>query len=163
MPDPQVISLASGKHLIGSPANLIPTRLAVGSFSSSNACPTEDGNESRFWRGGMQRKQIGRSGLWVSELCIGCMTFGEPARGGIHGHCPRNSRGPLIEQAVAEGVDFFDTANVYSDGSSEEILGRCFGNCTRDRIVLATKSSAMPIPITWDCHEGRFCVKSICH
>ncbi len=68
------------------------------------------------------------------------MTFGEPARGGIHGHCPRNSRDLIIEQAVAEGVDFFDTANVYSDGSSEEILGEVLWKLApRDRIVLAKK------------------------
>ncbi len=88
----------------------------------------------------MQRKQIGRSGLWVSELCIGCMTFGEPARGGHPWTLPKEQSRPLIEQAVAEGVDFFDTANVYSDGSSEEILGEVLWKLApRDRIVLATK------------------------
>lgn len=88
----------------------------------------------------MQRKQIGRSGLWVSELCIGCMTFGEPTRGGHPWTLPKEQSQPLIEQAVAEGVDFFDTANVYSDGSSEEILGEVLWKLApRDRIVLATK------------------------
>lgn len=88
----------------------------------------------------MQRKQIGRSGLWVSELCIGCMTFGEPTRGGHPWTLPKDQSQPLIEQAVAEGIDFFDTANVYSDGSSEEILGEVLWKLApRDRIVLATK------------------------
>ncbi len=88
----------------------------------------------------MQRKQIGRSGLLVSELCIGCMTFGEPDRGGHPWTLPLDQSRPLIEQAIAAGVDFFDTANVYSDGSSEEILGEVLWSVApRDRIVLATK------------------------
>jgi aryl-alcohol dehydrogenase-like predicted oxidoreductase len=88
----------------------------------------------------MQRKQVGRSGLWVSEICIGCMTFGEPQRGGHPWTLPPEKSKPLIAQAVEAGVDFFDTANVYSDGSSEEILGDTLWTLVpRDRIVLATK------------------------
>lgn len=88
----------------------------------------------------MRRKQIGRSGLWVSELCIGCMTFGEPDRGGHPWTLPQDQSRKLIEQAIASGVDFFDTANVYSDGSSEEILGEVLWSLApRDRVVLATK------------------------
>jgi aryl-alcohol dehydrogenase-like predicted oxidoreductase len=88
----------------------------------------------------MQRKQVGRSGLWVSEICIGCMTFGEPQRGGHPWTLPPEKSRPLIAQAVEAGVDFFDTANVYSDGSSEEILGDTLWTLVpRDRIVLATK------------------------
>lgn len=88
----------------------------------------------------MQRKQVGRSGLWVSEICIGCMTFGEPQRGGHPWTLPPDDSRPLIAQAVEAGVDFFDTANVYSDGSSEEILGDTLWSLVpRDRIVLATK------------------------
>ena len=88
----------------------------------------------------MQRKQVGRSGLWVSEICIGCMTFGEPQRGGHPWTLPPEKSRPLIAQAVEAGVDFFDTANVYSDGSSEEILGDYLWTLVpRDRIVLATK------------------------
>jgi len=88
----------------------------------------------------MERRQIGRSGLWVSELCIGCMTFGEPARGGHPWTLPPEQSQPLIRQAVEAGIDFFDTANVYSDGSSEEILGDYLWTIApRDRIVLATK------------------------
>jgi 1-deoxyxylulose-5-phosphate synthase len=89
----------------------------------------------------MQRKQIGKSGLWVSEICIGCMTFGEPHRGGHPWTLPPDQSRPLIAQAVEAGVDFFDTANVYSDGSSEEILGDTLWSVApRDRIVLATKA-----------------------
>jgi 1-deoxyxylulose-5-phosphate synthase len=88
----------------------------------------------------MKRKQVGRSGLWVSEICIGCMTFGEPLRGGHPWTLPPEQSQPLIAQAVEAGVDFFDTANVYSDGSSEEILGEYLWTIVpRDRIVLATK------------------------
>lgn len=88
----------------------------------------------------MQRNQIGRSGLWVSEICVGCMTFGEPHRGGHPWTLPPDQSRPLIAQAVEAGVDFFDTANVYSDGSSEEILGDFLWTIApRDRIVLATK------------------------
>lgn len=88
----------------------------------------------------MQRKQVGQSGLWVSEICIGCMTFGEPLRGGHPWTLPPEQSRPLIAQAVEAGVDFFDTANVYSNGSSEEILGEVLWPLVpRDRIVLATK------------------------
>lgn len=88
----------------------------------------------------MRRKQVGHSGLWVSEICIGCMTFGEPQRGGHPWTLPPEISYPLIAQAVEAGVDFFDTANVYSDGSSEEILGdHLWTLVPRDRIVLATK------------------------
>lgn len=88
----------------------------------------------------MQRKRLGNSGLQVSEICIGCMSFGEPLRGGHPWTLPEAESRPLIEKAVAAGVDFWDTANVYSDGSSEEILGRVLWNLVpRDRIVLATK------------------------
>jgi aryl-alcohol dehydrogenase-like predicted oxidoreductase len=88
----------------------------------------------------MNRKQIGRSGLWVSEISIGCMTFGEPGRGSHPWTLPEAQSRPLIERAVAAGIDFFDTANVYSDGSSEEIIGEVLWPLVpRDRIVLATK------------------------
>jgi aryl-alcohol dehydrogenase-like predicted oxidoreductase len=88
----------------------------------------------------MERRQIGRSGLWVSQISIGCMSFGEPLRGGHPWTLPEAQSRPLIAQAVDAGVDFFDTANVYSDGSSEEILGNHLWSLVpRDRIVLATK------------------------
>ena len=88
----------------------------------------------------MERKQIGKSGLFVSELCLGCMTFGEPKRGKHAWTLPEEQSKPLIRQALDAGIDFFDTANVYSDGSSEEILGRVLWSWVkRDEIVLATK------------------------
>jgi 1-deoxyxylulose-5-phosphate synthase len=88
----------------------------------------------------MERKQIGRSGLWVPELCVGCMTFGEPNRGGHPWTLPEEQSRPLIRQAYEAGLNFFDTANVYSDGSSEEILGRVLWEMApREEIILATK------------------------
>jgi aryl-alcohol dehydrogenase-like predicted oxidoreductase len=68
------------------------------------------------------------------------MTFGEPKRGNHLWTLPEEQSKPLIRQALDAGIDFFDTANVYSDGSSEEILGRVLWKwANRDEIVLATK------------------------
>ena len=89
---------------------------------------------------GVKQKQMGRSGLWISELCVGCMTFGEPDRGGHPWTLGEAQSRVLIRQAYEAGLTFFDTANVYSDGSSEEILGRVLWEMApRDEIVLATK------------------------
>ena len=88
----------------------------------------------------MKTKNLGRSGLKVSELCLGCMSFGEPLRGGHPWTLPPEASRPLIRQACEAGITFFDTANVYSDGSSEEILGDYLWTIARrDEIVLATK------------------------
>ena len=88
----------------------------------------------------MKMNRLGRSGLKVSELCLGCMSFGDPARGGHPWTLPADQSLPLIRQACEAGINFFDTANVYSDGSSEEILGdHLWTIARRDEIVLATK------------------------
>ena len=88
----------------------------------------------------MKIHRLGRSGLQVSELCLGCMSFGAPDRGGHPWTLPRAASEPLIKAAVEAGITFFDTANVYSDGSSEEILGDYLWTVTRrDEVVLATK------------------------
>jgi aryl-alcohol dehydrogenase-like predicted oxidoreductase len=88
----------------------------------------------------MNRKQVGRSGLFVSELCLGCMTFGEPLRGSHPWTLPKDQSVPIIRKAIEAGITFLDTANVYSDGSSEEILGEVLWDIVRrDEIVLATK------------------------
>lgn len=88
----------------------------------------------------VERKQIGRSGLWVSELCVGCMSFGEPNRGGHAWTLSEADSAKLTRQAYELGLTFFDTANVYSDGSSEEILGNVLWDIApREEIVLATK------------------------
>lgn len=88
----------------------------------------------------MRHNRLGRSGLHVSELCLGCMSFGDPARGGHPWTLPQDQSEPLLRQAVEAGINFFDTANVYSDGSSEEILGDTLWKLARrDQVVLATK------------------------
>ena len=78
--------------------------------------------------------------LKVSRLCLGCMTFGEPDRGNHAWTLPEESSRPLIQHALENGINFFDTANSYSDGSSEEIVGRALRDfARRDEVVVATK------------------------
>lgn len=88
----------------------------------------------------MDYLKLGRTGLDVSRLCLGCMTYGEPGRGPHPWTLTEEQSRPLIRQAVEAGINFFDTANVYSDGSSEEIVGRALKDFTRrDEVVIATK------------------------
>lgn len=88
----------------------------------------------------MEYVKLGNTGLDVSRLCLGCMGFGEAGRW-IHQWVldEENSR-PIIKKALDLGINFFDTANVYSDGTSEEIVGRALKDfANRDEIVIATK------------------------
>jgi aryl-alcohol dehydrogenase-like predicted oxidoreductase len=88
----------------------------------------------------MNYVKLGSTGLEVSRICLGCMTFGIPDRGAHSWTLDEERSRPLIRQALELGINFLDTANVYSDGTSEEIVGRAikdFGR--RDDIVLATK------------------------
>lgn len=88
----------------------------------------------------MQYVKLGRTGLDVSRICLGCMTFGVPERGAHPWTLDEEKSRPIIKQAVEAGINFFDTANVYSDGTSEEIVGRALKDfARRDEIVLATK------------------------
>lgn len=88
----------------------------------------------------MKYVKLGNSGLDVSELALGCMTYGEPGRGTHPWSLPEVQSRPLLRQAVEAGINFFDTANVYSLGSSEEIVGRALKDFTdRDQVVIATK------------------------
>lgn len=88
----------------------------------------------------MDYLNLGRSGLKVSRLCLGCMTFGKPGRGKHPWTLSEEDSRPLIARALEMGINFFDTANVYSDGSSEEILGRALrDHALRDEVVIATK------------------------
>ena len=88
----------------------------------------------------MKYSRLGRTGLKVSRICLGCMTYGDPQRGAHPWTLAEDQSRPLIRQAVEAGINFFDTANVYSDGSSEEILGRALREyARRDEIVVATK------------------------
>ena len=88
----------------------------------------------------MQYTTLGKTDLNVSRLCLGCMTFGEPDRGNHAWTLPEESSRPIIKRAIEGGINFFDTANSYSDGSSEEIVGRALRDfARRDEIVVATK------------------------
>ncbi|QFQ95137.1 aldo/keto reductase [Streptomyces phaeolivaceus] len=88
----------------------------------------------------MQYVKLGSTGLDVSRICVGCMSFGLPDRGTHVWTLDEEASRPLIRQALDAGVNFFDTANVYSDGTSEEIVGRALAEfAPRAEIVLATK------------------------
>ena len=88
----------------------------------------------------MQTVKLGKTGLEVSRLCLGCMTYGVPERG-THSWTLNEEEGrPLIRKALEMGINFLDTANTYSDGTSEEIVGRAIRDFTRrEEVVLATK------------------------
>lgn len=80
------------------------------------------------------------AGMDVSEICLGMMSYGDPALGNHPWSMPEQESRPFIKAAVEAGINFFDTANVYSDGSSEEITGRALKDfARREEIVLATK------------------------
>jgi aryl-alcohol dehydrogenase-like predicted oxidoreductase len=88
----------------------------------------------------MEMIRVGGSGLQVSRLCLGCMTYGSPDRGPHIWTLAEEDSRPLIRQALEAGINFFDTANMYSDGSSEEILGRAIrDHARREEVVIATK------------------------
>jgi 1-deoxyxylulose-5-phosphate synthase len=88
----------------------------------------------------MDYVRLGRTGLKVSRICLGCMTFGEPGRGNHPWTLPAEQSRPIIRHAVEAGINFFDTANAYSDGSSEEIVGAALREfLPRDEVVIATK------------------------
>jgi 1-deoxyxylulose-5-phosphate synthase len=88
----------------------------------------------------MQYRNLGSTGLKVSPICVGCMTFGVPERGDHPWTLPEAQSRPLIRKAIEAGINFFDTANVYSDGTSEEIVGQALKDYTRrDEVVIATK------------------------
>jgi len=88
----------------------------------------------------MEYARLGSTGMKVSRICLGCMGFGDATRW-IHKWVlnEENSR-PIIQKALESGINFFDTANVYSIGASEEILGRALKDfARRDEVVIATK------------------------
>lgn len=89
----------------------------------------------------MKYVNLGRSGLKVSRLCLGCMSYGEPERLPQPWSLDEKASRPLIRQALEAGINFFDTANIYSGGSSEEITGKALREMARrDEIVVATKT-----------------------
>ena len=93
----------------------------------------------------MEYVNLGKTGLKVSRICLGCMTYGEPATGepkaGRHAWTLNEVESqPFLRQALDLGINFFDTANVYSSGASEEVLGRFLkANTQREAVVVATK------------------------
>ncbi|SDT91692.1 Predicted oxidoreductase [Verrucomicrobium sp. GAS474] len=89
----------------------------------------------------MNTLRLGTSGLVVSRLALGCMTYGLPERGNHPWTLPEEESRPFIKRALDLGINFFDTANAYSDGTSEEIVGRALRDyAQRDEIVVATKA-----------------------
>jgi aryl-alcohol dehydrogenase-like predicted oxidoreductase len=93
----------------------------------------------------MNYVNLGKTGLKVSRICLGCMSYGAPATGhlkpGSHAWAlNEDESGPFFRQALDLGINFFDTANVYSGGASEEVLGRFLkANTRREAVVIATK------------------------
>ncbi|MEK3904449.1 MULTISPECIES: aldo/keto reductase [unclassified Paenibacillus] len=88
----------------------------------------------------MDYVKLGTTGLDVSRICLGCMSYGVPERGTHPWSLNEQESRPFIRKALEVGINFFDTANIYSDGTSEEIVGRALKEfASRDEIVLATK------------------------
>jgi aryl-alcohol dehydrogenase-like predicted oxidoreductase len=109
----------------------------------------------------MKYINFGSTGLKVSKICLGCMTFGIPERGDHPWTLPEAQARPLLRQAFEAGINFFDTANAYSDGTSEEFVGRAikdFGR--RDEVVIATK---VFFPMTKVPNSGGLSRKAIFH
>ncbi|EIW9305924.1 aldo/keto reductase [Klebsiella pneumoniae] len=99
----------------------------------------------------MKYVNLGRSGLKVSRLCLGCMSYGEPERLPQPWSLDEKASRPLIRQALEAGINFFDTANIYSGGSSEEITGKALREMARrDEIVehLSTAISALDFSLS---------------
>ncbi len=88
----------------------------------------------------MHYTQFGNTGLTVSRLCLGCMSYGDPKADGHDWAMDLEASRPFIRQALEAGINFFDTANVYSGGTSEKYIGSLLKDMAhRDEIVIATK------------------------
>src|SRR6187402_73344 len=91
----------------------------------------------------MLYQKLGRTGLDVSPICIGSMGFGEPGEGHPAWSLDEDTSRGIIRHALEAGINFFDTANLYSRGTSEAFLGRAIKDfVNRDAVVIATKLSA---------------------
>ena len=96
----------------------------------------------------MDYTRLGNSGLTVSRIALGCMSFGDTASGFNEWSLGEDEAAPFFRQAVESGITFWDTANAYSKGTSEEIVGRAINKfSSREEIVLATK-------VFFPMHEG---------
>src|SRR3954468_14636427 len=88
----------------------------------------------------MEFTKLGMTGMDVSRICLGCMSYGVPDRGTHPWSLDEEASKPFFRQALDAGINFFDTADAYSDGTSEEITGRALREMAdRDEIVVATK------------------------
>ena len=88
----------------------------------------------------MKYRKLGSTGLDVSPICLGCMSYGVSGRGTHQWTLDEEQSRPFIQRAIEAGINFFDTANVYSDGTSEEIVGKALADFgRREELVLATK------------------------
>jgi hypothetical protein len=97
-------------------------------------------NKQERRRKQMDYVNLGKTGLKVSRLCLGCMTYGAPEKGSHAWALHEEQSRPFIQKALELGITFFDTANVYSGGASEEVLGRALRDfARRDEVVAATK------------------------
>lgn len=97
-------------------------------------------NQKKEGESNMEYKRLGKSGLKVSRIIVGCMGFGDPSRGTHEWAIGLDEARPIIQQALEAGITTFDTANVYSLGASEEIVGKVLGELTkRDNVIIATK------------------------
>lgn len=101
----------------------------------------------------MEYVNLGKTGLKVSRICLGCMSYGVPTRGAHPWSLDEETSRPYFKRAVEAGINFFDTANVYSDGTSEEFTGRALRDLAkRHEVVVATKVFG---PIRPDDPNGR--------
>jgi len=89
----------------------------------------------------MKMRSLGKAGVKVSELCLGTMTFGSGARSNHFGALDQTDADSIVSMALDGGINFFATADIYSDGQTEEILGKALGKRRKD-IILATKVRA---------------------
>src|SRR5215211_3967289 len=91
----------------------------------------------------MEYTKLGRTGLECSRICLGCMSYGGGNRGNHAWSLGEEDSRPFIKRALEAGINFFDTANRYSLGNSEEILGRAIKDfARRDEVVIATRCLA---------------------
>ena len=89
----------------------------------------------------MEYVRLGKTGLKVSRLCLGCMSFGDASKGWHSWILDEESSRPIIRRAIEAGINFFDTANIYAAGTSEEVTGRALKDfASRDEVVIATKA-----------------------
>lgn len=88
----------------------------------------------------MKYAKLGASGIEVSRLCVGCMSFGKPSEDFHQWTLDPEQTEEIVKKALSLGINFFDTANTYSHGTSEEYLGAALKkNVARDRVVIGTK------------------------